>query len=149
MYAQVPREVDVKSVPNSKVVAEQLHRDDVQYALQAVDGLGHPDGLATGRDAIVTLVAHDDRLSFAGSDLGERGLHLGVQRVSGHDDDHGHVLVDQREGSVLEFTGENTLRMHVRDFFDLECTLKARRISGVIQSVWGMTSKTKRGMTYW
>ena len=78
-HVQVPGEVDVEAVLDGKVVREQLERDDVQEALEAVDGAGHADRLAPLRDVLVVLVADDDRLRLAGRDLRVRALHLGVQ----------------------------------------------------------------------
>lgn len=127
--SQVPREVDIESVLDRQVVAEQLQRDDVQQALQAVDGLRHADGFDVGRDSVVILVADDDGLRLARGDLRECGLHLGEIRVTGHDDDDGHVLVDEGKGTVLQFAGQDTLRMHVADFLDFERTLEAGGVS--------------------
>lgn len=110
------------------MVTEQLERDDVQDTLQAIDGLGHANRLAALGDALVVLVADDDRLGLARGDLRKGRLHLGVERILRHDDDHGHVLVDQGQGTVLELAGEDTLGVHVRDFLDLECTLQTRCI---------------------
>jgi hypothetical protein len=36
-------------------------------------------------------------------------LDLGVERVSSHDEDDRHVLIDKRERPVLEFTSEDLL----------------------------------------
>jgi hypothetical protein len=35
-------------------------------------------------------------------------LHLRVQRILRHDDNHGHVLVDQRKRAVLELASKDT-----------------------------------------
>ena len=79
LHAQIPREVDVETVPDREVVAEQLHGDDVEQTLQAVDRARHADRLASPGDTLVVLVADDDRLRLAGRDLRVRALHLGVQ----------------------------------------------------------------------
>lgn len=94
------------------MVRQQLKGNDVQQALQAVDRLGNTDRLGTGRDAVVTLVANDDRLSLARGNLGERRLHLGEEGVTGHDDDYRHVFVNERERAVLKFTSKDTWQMH-------------------------------------
>lgn len=77
------------------MVTQQLQRNDVEQALQTVDGLGHTDCFTTLRDTLILLSADDDRLRLTGCDLCERGLDLGVQRVLGHDDNDGHVLVNE------------------------------------------------------
>ena len=46
-------------------------------------------------------------LTLSSGDLSKRRLDLGVERVSSHDEDDRHVLVDKREGSVLELTSED------------------------------------------
>lgn len=90
------------------MVTQQLERDDVEDTLQAVDGTGDGDRLVLLLLDRVVLAADDDRLSLAGGDLGEGRLDLGVERVTRHDDDNRHVLVDQGERAVLKFTGEDT-----------------------------------------
>jgi len=90
------------------VVAQNLKRDDVQQTLQTIYSLGNPDRLGTRRDAIVALIAQNDGLGLPRSDLRERRLDLGIQRVLGHDDDNRHVLVNQRERAMLELASEDT-----------------------------------------
>ena len=58
------------------MVAEELQRNDVQQALETVDGLWDADRLGGGGDRVVVVVADDDRLSLAGGYLGKGGLHL-------------------------------------------------------------------------
>jgi hypothetical protein len=85
-------------------------------------------------------------LTLSSGDLSKRRLDLGVERVSSHDEDDGHVLIDKRERSVLEFTSKDlddqfclcsltsstyTLTVHVRDFLDLQSTFQT---SGVCSS---------------
>ena len=111
------------------MVAEKLERNNVEESLQAVNCLRNPDGLATRRDRIVIYVANNDGLGFAGGDLRECRLYFGVQRVLSHDDDDGHVLIDQSEGTVFKLSGENTLRVHVGNFLDFQSALKACGIS--------------------
>jgi hypothetical protein len=57
--------------------------------------------------------------------LGKGGLDFGIEGVFGHDDDDGHVFVDESERTVFEFTGEDAFGVHVADFFDLERTFEA------------------------
>jgi hypothetical protein len=45
--------------------------------------------------------------TLAGSNLREGILHLGVERVLGHDEDDGQVFVNEGKGTVLEFTGQD------------------------------------------
>lgn len=127
-YLQVPREVDVEAVLDRQVITQQLERDDVQNALQHITRLRHTDRLRVLRHRRVVLIADDDRLRLARRDLRERALHLRVQRVARHDDDHRHVLVDERERAVLELAREDALRVHVADLLDLQRALQARRV---------------------
>lgn len=101
MNVQVTREVDITSILDSEVIAEKLQGNDVQQTLQGVDGFGYADGASSSGDTIIAFVAKHDGLGLARGDLGKGGLDLGVQRVLGHDDDDGHVLVNQSERTVL------------------------------------------------
>lgn len=92
------------------MVAQQLQGNDVQQSLQAVNRLRHSDRLRVGGDVLVILVAENDGLGLARGDLRESVLDLGVERVLGHDDEHGHVLVNQGKRAVLEFTGKDSWR---------------------------------------
>ena len=67
-------------------------------------------------------------LSLSGTDLGKGRLDLGVERVSSHDEDNRHVLVDKCEGTVLEFSSEDTLTVHVGYLLDLESTFETRSV---------------------
>ena len=51
-------------------------------------------------------------LTLSSGNLSKGRLDLGIKRVSGHDEDDRHVLVDEREGSVLEFTSEDLGYQH-------------------------------------
>jgi hypothetical protein len=148
--SQIPREINVEPVVHGQVITEQLQRDDIQQPLQAIYSLGNTNGLGVLRNAVIILVAHNDGLRFASCDLGKGGLHLGIERVASHNDDDWHVLIDQSEWAVFQFTSKDTLRSHVRqsdnhwvvkyrnfrtfrvhvtDFFDLESTLKHSSVS--------------------
>lgn len=107
------------------MVGDELEGDDGEDALEAVGGLGDADGLELGLDGVVSVVADDDGLAFPGRDLLQGRLDLGVQRVLGHHQHHGHVLVNQRKGAVLQLTRQDTLRVHVGHLFDLEGAFQA------------------------
>lgn len=104
---EVAREVDVDAVHDREVVREQLERDDVDETLKTVDRPRDSDKSIVGRERVVVVVADNDRLTLAGLDLLERRLDLRVERVLGHDEDDRKVLVDECEGAVLEFSGED------------------------------------------
>lgn len=132
------------------MVAQQLQRDDVQQSLETIDSLGNPDRLGFFRNALVAVIAQNDGLRLACGDLGEGGLDLGVERVLGHDNDDGHVLVDESEGTVLELSSKDTLRVHVADFLDLESTLEAGGVSAknVSKTVYGRDGRRLTGILY-
>jgi len=110
------------------VIAEELERDDIEETLKAVDSLGTTDRSGVGGDGIIAFVTENDRSSLASSDLSKCGLDLGIQGILGHDDDNGHVLVDEGQGAVFEFSGKDTLGVHVADFLDLESTFQASSV---------------------
>ena len=76
--SQVPGEINIATVLDCQVIAEQLQWDDVEQALHAVYGLGNADGLGASWDALVALITHDDGLAIASGDLGKCGLDFGV-----------------------------------------------------------------------
>lgn len=90
------------------MVTEQLQGYNIEQALEAVDGLRHADRFDILGDSLVTFVAYHDGLCLAGGNLGKGGLDLGVKRVTCHDDNHRHVLVDKRERTVLQLPSEDT-----------------------------------------
>lgn len=90
------------------MITEQLQGDDIEQALEAVDCLRHADLLDILRDSLITFIAYHDGLCLAGGNLGKGRLDLGIKRVTRHDDDHGHVLVDKRERTVLQLASEDT-----------------------------------------
>jgi hypothetical protein len=91
------------------VVAKQLQRDDIQNALEAVHSARDDDLAPAGLlERRVVVAADDDRLPLARGDLRQGGLDLGIERIASHDDDHRHILVDERERAVFEFSGEDT-----------------------------------------
>ena len=106
--AQVTREIDVKAFVDSEVVAEQLQGDNVEQTLKAVDGLRHADSLNILRDTLIAFIAYDDGLGLARGNLGERRLDLGIERVTCHDDDYRHVLVDECKRTVFQLPGKDT-----------------------------------------
>ena len=77
--SQVPREVNVESILDGKVVTQQLEGDDVQDALERVARLWHADRLrALGHRLVVLVALSDDlRLHRVRGDLRERALDLG------------------------------------------------------------------------
>jgi hypothetical protein len=122
---QVTGEVNVETLENSEPVGNELKRDDVEETLKNVDGLRDLDLLGLGRlKLLIVGVADDDGLTTASNDL-----LVGVQRlleevVTGEDHDDGKVLIDQGQDTVLQLTGHDSLTVKVRDFLNLEGTLK-------------------------
>ncbi len=106
--AQVSREVDIKALVDGEVVAKQLQGDNVEQALKAVNSLRHADSLNILRDTLIALIAYDDGLGLARGNLGERRLDLGVERVTCHNNDHRHVLVDKCKRTVFQLPSKDT-----------------------------------------
>lgn len=51
------------------MVAQQLQGNDIEQALEAIDGSGNPDCLGSFADRVVIFVTDNDWLTLAGSDL--------------------------------------------------------------------------------
>lgn len=60
------------------MIAQELEGYDVEQTLQTIHSLRHTDGFRISWNAGVALIAEDDGLGFAGGNLGEGGLNLGV-----------------------------------------------------------------------
>ncbi|KAG9527140.1 isomerising glucosamine-fructose-6-phosphate aminotransferase, partial [Aureobasidium melanogenum] len=137
---QVSGEVDVQTLSNSKPVGHELERNDVEQTLQDIDSLGYLNlvGLVA-RELGVVLAANDDRATLASNDLLVCVEGLGEEAVTGKDHDNRQRLIDQRKHTVLELTRHDSLAVKVRDFLDLQGTLKS---GGVL----GTTAEKKQGL---
>jgi hypothetical protein len=105
--SQIAREINITSILHRQMIAQKLEGYNVKQTLQTVHSFWYTNSLCISRDAVVTLVAEDNRLCFAGSNLGKCRLNLGVQRILGHNNDNRHVLVDQGKRAVLELSGKD------------------------------------------
>lgn len=66
---QVAREIDVEALENSQPVGDELQRDDVEKALEGIDGLGDLDLLGVGGvELLVRRVADNDGLAATSDD---------------------------------------------------------------------------------
>lgn len=92
---EVAGEVHVNAVRCSEVVGEKLQWHDSQEALQAVDRKRDADSTRVIGDIVVVFVTNDDRAAIPCRDLAQGSLHFRVQRVLGHDEDHGHGFVNE------------------------------------------------------
>ena len=48
------------------------------------------------------------------------------------------VLIDEREGPVLEFSRKDPFAVHVRHLLDLQCTLQARSVCNISEALEGL-----------
>jgi hypothetical protein len=108
-HSQIPREIHITPILHRQMVAQQLQRDDVQQPLQAVDRLGTrivfaPAGMPSSPSLHSTIGCALRAVICAKANC----TLFGVERVLRHDDDDGHVLVDERERAVLQLAGEDT-----------------------------------------
>lgn len=111
---QVSGLVHVETTSNCNVVGEQLEGDDVDDSLQAVNGCrDSEEGIGTLVEAGVSLGAHDDWVTLASCDLVDGVLHLVEGTILGGNHDDGHELINESKGTVLQLTGQDTLRVHV------------------------------------
>ena len=76
--SQIAREINITSILHRQMVTQELEGYDVEQTLQTVHSLWHANSLCISWDAVVTLIAEDNRLCFAGSDLGKCRLNFGV-----------------------------------------------------------------------
>jgi hypothetical protein len=66
---QVPREVHIKALHHCQPVGDQLQRDDIEDALQDIDGLGDFDAQALARiELLIVGIADNDWLAAACND---------------------------------------------------------------------------------
>lgn len=100
---QVSGEVDVDASQDGNVVAEQLHGDDGQEALQTVDGLRHSqDPRRVGRrQPSVAFIRDHNRGAFTRRHLLQSRLDLGVKRILRHDQNDRHIFVNQSQRSMF------------------------------------------------
>ena len=60
------------------------------------------------KSGVVVVVANDHWSCLSRSDLRKRGFNFREERIPGHNNDDRHVLINQRERAVLEFSGKDT-----------------------------------------
>lgn len=66
---------------------------------------------------------------LSGCDLLQGILAFGKTRVLHDDHDDGHLLVNQRQGPMLQFTSQNTFRVHVGYLFNFLGKHKVESVS--------------------
>lgn len=139
-----------QEVDRQLTVRQELQGDNVDQALKTVDRLGNANDLCRLGNRFVVVVANNHwnqykniqrrltRSTLSSSNLSQSRGDLGVKRVSSHDEDDTwkseeipnengilrKVLIDQSEGSVLQFSCKDTLTVHVRNLLDLESSLE-------------------------
>jgi len=117
----LPRVIDIRALRNSQPVSHKLERDDVVQALEDIDCRGHLDLLSLARWELgVVLVADNDGLATTGNDLLVRVQTLGEDGVACEDHDDRKVVVNERQHTVLQLTGHDSLTVQVRDLLDLQ-----------------------------
>eukprot|EP00128_Syssomonas_multiformis_P013859 Colp12_sorted_trinity150504_noHs@10796 len=119
--------INIGTTEASEMVAKKLERNDSKNTLHTVLSVG--DLKNTVRELLKRLLivfcADNNGPALAGCNLLKSVLGLGVCAVTHNDHEHGHVLVNESEGTVLKLTREDTLGVHVCKLLDLESTLKA------------------------
>ena len=128
--------IHVVSLVHGYVVREQLERDDLNDGQQQFWGrrdIKHVFG--DGGDFFVSLRCYRYERTLAGSNF----LHdlqrspvaqnrVGIAMVAGGNHHHGQLVIDERVRAVLQFSCRISLRMGVRDLFQLECSLAGNRV---------------------
>jgi len=102
-----------------------LQRDDRQDGRQIRRGLRYPDDVVrgVGHPAVAGRGQRDDAAP-ARPHLLDVGEHLVPYLIARADGDHGHVLVDQGNGSVLHLPCRIALRVDVGDLLQLQRALE-------------------------
>jgi hypothetical protein len=116
MDLQVSWEIDVETVHHGEMVAQELEGNDVKDALEAVDSGRDEDGLVAAAgvlvcaatDGRIVAIADNDGSALTSGDLGECRLNFWIEGIASHDEDDGHVFIDESQRTVLEFTSEDT-----------------------------------------
>src|SRR3954464_5186791 len=80
-------------------------------------------------------IAEKNDPSFASSDFLHIGQGFFEHSVIWRDDDHRHVFVDQRNGSMLEFPRGIALGVNIGDFLELEGPFERKRIAGAAAEI--------------
>ena len=117
----LPRVINIRALRNSQPVSHELERDDVVQALEDIDCGRHLNLLGfAGWELWVVLVADNDGLATTGDDLLVRVQTLGEDGVACEDHDDRKVVVNERQHTVLQLTGHDSLTVQVRDLLDLQ-----------------------------
>ena len=77
-------------------------------------------GTAQVSNGAVVLIAHNNETSIAGSQLLYDAVHLGMHPVPCGNHNDGHVLIHQRQGTMLHLSSQNTFTVHQSHLFDLQ-----------------------------
>src|SRR5712691_4676830 len=126
---KIARLVDVVAALERGVVGEQLQRNGVQDGREKTGVVGHSDHVdALARDHARVLVGEHVQLATPGAHFLQIRFELFQQRVLGRDGDHRHVLVHQRERSVLELSRGVGLGVDVGDLLQLKRSLHRDRV---------------------
>ena len=115
------------------MVGEELEGDDAQDPLQTVHRVGDLQE-APARHLLslgVARLADEERLASPGHHLEEAAETLAVERVPGDHQDQRHLVINQRQGAVLQLPGQQSLAVHVGQLLDLQGTLQAGGVTEV------------------
>src|SRR3954447_17324717 len=123
--------VDVVSHAGCQLAGEDLQGYDGDHRLQQGGNPGKPDhGVGVALQVVVVLLGDHDRAGAAGSHLLDPADHLVVQEVPTawrHHAEHRQVLLDERDGAVLQLACREALRVDVGELLELQGTLESDR----------------------
>ena len=121
--------VDVAAFGDGDIVGEKLERNDGQEGHKAVAGVRNDEAVvAHVLDDGIVLGDHGDDFAFAGFYFLDVADNFFVHAMLGCDDDDGHFLVDEGDGTVFHFGGGIAFGMDVGYFFQFESAFECNGV---------------------
>jgi len=129
-FGKVAGLVNIVATEHSQMEGEQLQRDNVEDHLQRRTDVRNFKELGGSiLHHFITNIAHNDGLALASFHLLNGILYAAVGIILCCNEEDWHGFIDQGEGSMLEFTSKNTLRVEVRDFLDFPVSQSVEQAS--------------------
>ena len=129
---QVTGLVHVGALHIGHMIGQKLKGHGGHEGLEELGHLGHvEDVFGQASQFMVTFGGYADDLTLAGHDFLHIAGGLVVVTALGTDDHHRHILIDERDGSMLHFTRGIALGVNVADLLQFQRALQG---DGVVLS---------------